>query len=1239
MKNLKLLVNIRHSLSDIENSQLLTVASPDDYSTKIFKRKGYVFVYNEGEVFAITPVEGTCSLLFSIKEQYKKNTKAVDMFYNGVLNSLNIALEIGDILTIPLQDDLSLMGGVECVVKIGPGIQAAALSPDTECTVFLSGNNSLILMGGNFDHINQTELFGSDQGKQNMVNVGWGKKETQFHGSEGKAAAKKKLTDKEMTNGSSTIDLNQKPNISWRGDSTLFAVSYWCDLKNLFRVKIFDNTGSLQCTSEYIPGLEGVLSWRPTGLIAMTQRLPNKHVICFMEKNGLKHGDFTLPPNIKVLELSWNAESTILSMVCVDQLLEQSCVLLWTTGNYHWYLKQRLNLSSAVAALQWDEMVGNLLHILLADGTYLAHQWVWSVDHSAGVASDDLAVVAVIDHCDLKLSAFKKSVIPPPMCAATITLPSPALQVMFPPSVVDSSEDLSPNDLCVYLSDGSLSFVKDVETTPRIHSTVTIDWKCEEMKLAFLPSPACLSHWLWLSRDQLLCVMYQDVSHLCMLQVDEHAATIVWTKPLEEAVLTISHKTGTSSALIQLSSGALLVFQDILSPAITLPEPCVSVRCVGEHIISRAYNNRLYVDEDLTADNVTSFFCLHNFLVMTLSSHELYVTSAEWGFKVQNDGGVCIGRRLERGATVVVAVNHSVVLQLPRGNLETIEPRALTLVTASRLLNTGEFKAVAQLLRRQRINLNLCVDHNPSAFLLSVHRFVAQVRDPQWLSVFLSELTDEDITRTMYAEHYKHVVGRGPPLPDKVARVCTALREAMTQSNEDREFYLQPILSTYVRAGQVGEAISLADSDQALSYLALLIDTDRLYDEALGVYNLEKALKIAGKSHKDPKEYVTYLNELREMDPAYMRFTIDKRLRKPQSALRNLSQCRDRTEECLEYVKSTELYTLALELFKDRPNEYRQICLLYGSHLQDKHLYEEAGLMLRRGGDVDKAIATLTRAGCWRQCLTLAVEHKYSEAAMAELHSALLSVLLGQQQLLDAAELHSLLGHHQEAVVCLVDARSWSRAIFLCHYHRQLQLVDSTVKPALLDSQSRSLSDLRAKMADMDKHSARLLVVRQRKANLDNNFDTLSDFQSDTSSLSSFSSNSSAGTRSTKNTRKAQRKLWSLKEGNPREEQALLYTITELIQNTERLTNEVHTTCLALAELGMDTEAGALHAAMTAALERSQQTKYSVWPASASAAKKTGSDADAIDPTFTDMQLSFPPTNCVSSSWRLNIYS
>ena len=72
-------------------------------------------------------------------------------------------------------------------------------------------------------------------------------------------------------------------------------------------------------------------------------------------------------------------------------------------------------------------------------------------------------------------------------------------------------------------------------------------------------------------------------------------------------------------------------------------------------------------------------------------------------------------RRVERGSRIVTVVPHDtrLVLQMPRGNLETISPRALVLSCVRRHLDWVEFKSAFVLMRKHRINLNLMYDHNP----------------------------------------------------------------------------------------------------------------------------------------------------------------------------------------------------------------------------------------------------------------------------------------------------------------------------------------------------------------------------------------------------------------------------------------------------------------------------------------------------------------------------------------------
>ena len=55
-----------------------------------------------------------------------------------------------------------------------------------------SGENAIVLMTRDFDPITEVPMHPSEFGEAEFMTVGWGKKETQFHGSEGKQAATRK---------------------------------------------------------------------------------------------------------------------------------------------------------------------------------------------------------------------------------------------------------------------------------------------------------------------------------------------------------------------------------------------------------------------------------------------------------------------------------------------------------------------------------------------------------------------------------------------------------------------------------------------------------------------------------------------------------------------------------------------------------------------------------------------------------------------------------------------------------------------------------------------------------------------------------------------------------------------------------------------------------------------------------------------------------------------------------------
>lgn len=115
------------------------------------------------------------------------------------------------------------------------------------------------------------------------------------------------------------------------------------------------------------------------------------------------------------------------------------------------------------------------------------------------------------------------------------------------------------------------------------------------------------------------------------------------------------------------------------------------------------------------------------------------------------------GRIVERGARIVSAIpdyqRPRVVLQMPRGNLETIQPRALGLAAILATLERGDYLKAFLSMRTNRIDLNLLYDHSPTTFLRDTEMVVSQLSETpvsvvgtDYLSLFLSSLTEDDST-------------------------------------------------------------------------------------------------------------------------------------------------------------------------------------------------------------------------------------------------------------------------------------------------------------------------------------------------------------------------------------------------------------------------------------------------------------------------------------------------------------
>lgn len=110
-----------------------------------------------------------------------------------------------------------------------------------------------------------------------------------------------------------------------------------------------------------------------------------------------------------------------------------------------------------------------------------------------------------------------------------------------------------------------------------------------------------------------------------------------------------------------------------------------------------AKSGKLYVSSRpdsyrILASNVNSFTIASGFVVFTTTAHEsryaplvellkLLATPEADDASSREITETWVDRKLERGSRIVVAVpsNMALVLQMPRGNLETINPRPLVM--------------------------------------------------------------------------------------------------------------------------------------------------------------------------------------------------------------------------------------------------------------------------------------------------------------------------------------------------------------------------------------------------------------------------------------------------------------------------------------------------------------------------------------------------------------------------------
>jgi elongator complex protein 1 len=448
----------------------------------------------------------------------------------------------------------------------------------------------------------------------------------------------------------------------------------------------------------------------------------------------------------------------------------------------------------------------------------------------------------------------------------------------------------------------------------------------------------------------------------------------------------------------------------------------------------------------------------------------------------------------------------------------------------------------------------------------------------------------------------------------KVNRICDAVLEVLKTRTATN---LQNIITANLCKSppaledglQVVASLIASDesmADKAVEHICFLADVNKLYDTALGLYNLDLALLVAQQSQKDPREYLPFLQKLQEMPPLRRQFTIDDHLGRHAKALTHLYQLfapPAPQDEVNNYIFKHSLYQNALTLYRYNPTRLSETTHLYADYLEKTSKYHAAAMAYESLGLYGSASSCYIKSSSsyWRSalfCFQLQTPPP-STAALEELATTFADSLYEAKDYFSSATIHATYlsspataakifckGHHFASAFELATAPPT-----LCPSLLEKNGVIDTGLADALGSTTHLLAEFKAQLAAQ---VPRVIELRakaladplafyegERGAGADDIPDDISIAASSRVSTSAslftrYTGRQSEGTAATgasrmtsKNRRREERKRARGKKGSVYEEEYLVASVTRLIDRVEQTRPDIERLVEGLVRRGM----------------------------------------------------------------------
>jgi len=449
-----------------------------------------------------------------------------------------------------------------------------------------------------------------------------------------------------------------------------------------------------------------------------------------------------------------------------------------------------------------------------------------------------------------------------------------------------------------------------------------------------------------------------------------------------------------------------------------------------------------------------------------------------------------------------------------------------------------------------------------------------------------------------------------PTHTSKVNRICDAFLDCLPSRSS---CHLQNIISAHVcksppdlDAGLAQIAKLRAQNseqvDGALEHICFLADVNRLFDNALGLYDLELTLLIAQQSQKDPREYLPHLQNLQKMPPLRMQYSIDDQLGRHRKALHHLCELHAFDEVKL-YITKHHLYSEALEYYRYQEQKLQSIMRLYADYLQHEGRFREAGIGYEYLKDHVSASESFRQAHLWQESLSCATLIPLSQPELHSLARTLADDQIESKHFHAAASIHlGYLSDIPTATRLFCKGYFFADALSMAGLHQRTDLLESVIDIGLAEGMAIMTELLADCKSQLNAQIPRIRELRLKKAEdplafLDGDGPGGADVP-DNVSIAPTDASTTGGSlftrytnrtgtvgtdatrRTSKNKRREERKRARGKKGSVYEEEYLVSSVGRLIERINSVGEEVERLIVGLMRRGMRERARAVEAAM-----------------------------------------------------------